>query len=39
MKSVHLQSHAGSAVNTVSMFDELHHLKEMLRNDSVFADN
>lgn len=38
MKSVHLQSHAGSAVNTLSMFDELHHLKEMLRNDSIFAE-
>jgi hypothetical protein len=38
MAAAHLRTSTGSAVKTVSMFDELHHLKEMLRNDSTFAE-
>jgi hypothetical protein len=38
MATVHLKANAGSAVNTVSMSAALHHLKEMLRNDSTVAE-
>lgn len=38
MATDHLLTTKGDAAKTASMFDELHHLKNMLRNDSAFAE-
>ena len=38
MTTDHVTTNAGASEPTVSMFDELHHLREILRIDSAFAE-